>query len=69
MSSQRLEAILARLYTDRDFRERFLAGALAAAELEGLDDGERRAIEGIDRVGLRMMVESLAAKRRDRSHQ
>jgi hypothetical protein len=62
--SRAIEAWLARLYTDAEVRERFLAdperALTAAAELS---DAERRQLLGTDREGLQLHAQSLAAKR------
>ena len=60
-----LEAFLARLYTDEALRRRFLADP--HAEIQRAKLGELSAeLERIDAVGLELMAESLAAKKRDR---
>ena len=63
MSSVALEAYLARLYTDIDAREAFLAYPERAARAEGISDTDAAALRDIDRVGLRMAAESYAHKR------
>jgi hypothetical protein len=63
MSSPAFEALLARLYTDAALRSRFLDDARREAVRAGLSDDECRALASIDREGLRLAAESLAAKR------
>ena len=57
------EAFLARLYTDADERERFLANRRGVAEQAGLQPHECRALDAIDRVGLELAARSFARKR------
>ena len=66
MSSPRLEAFLARLYTDPPALEALLAAPRAAAQASGLDAAEVEALVNVDRVGLVMAARSFAAKRRGR---
>lgn len=61
-----IEAVLARLYTDPRFLERFLAHPAQVAAESGLADREAEALAGIDPEGLRMAAASYAAKRRCR---
>ena len=63
MSSPRFEAFLARLYVDESFLKRFLASPAEAMSEAALDERERRAATGIDRVGLVMAARSYRAKR------
>jgi hypothetical protein len=63
MSSPRFEAFLARLYTDENFRARFLADIRGEAERHNLSDEECTALEKIDRVGLEMAARSFGKKR------
>jgi hypothetical protein len=63
MSSAALEAYLARLYTDSELRERFLADPRLEAHLAGLSTTEVAALATIDTVGLRMAAQSFARKR------
>jgi hypothetical protein len=67
LSSQRFETFLARLYSDRGFRERFLAAPESVATEAGLDDHEQRAAVDIDRVGLLMAARSYELKRAGRA--
>jgi hypothetical protein len=66
LSSQRFETFLARLYADRDFRERFLAAPESVVTEAGLDDHERRAAVDIDAAGLLMAARSYELKREGR---
>jgi uncharacterized protein (UPF0276 family) len=59
----RLEAYLARLYTDGDLRARFLAAPLAEARLAGFAPDEAQRIARLDRVGLGLAAASFARKR------
>lgn len=63
MSAPLLEAFLARLYTDAEFRACVLADPLGEAARAGLDPDECAAIAAIDRVGLDSAAESYARKR------
>jgi hypothetical protein len=67
MSSPRLEAFLARLYTDEAALAQFLAAPRAAALAAGLDAGEAAALAEADRDGLVMAARSFAAKRARKS--
>lgn len=61
-----LEAFLARLYTDAELRERFLADPEGEARRAGLDDDAASRLAQIDRVGLELAAASFAAKREQR---
>jgi hypothetical protein len=63
MSSPRLEAFLARLYTEETDLAGFLAAPAASAAAAGLDAGEVAALTTIDRDGLVMAARSFHAKR------
>jgi hypothetical protein len=63
MSSPAFEVVLARLYTDRSFREQFLRDPSMALAHIDLTATERADLAGIDRVGLVMAAESYSAKR------
>lgn len=67
MSGPRLEAFLARLYTDAELRARFLADPAREAERAGFGADEREALAAIDRDGLVLAAESFAAKRAGRA--
>lgn len=58
-----LEAYLAKLYTDIDAREAFLADPERAAHAAGISDADAAALQFIDKVGLRMAAASYAHKR------
>jgi hypothetical protein len=62
-----LEAVLARLFTDERFLERFLAQPAETAAASGLQEKEAQALACIDREGLQMAAASYAAKRRCRA--
>ena len=61
-----LEAVLARLFTDQAFLQRFLAQPAETAAATGLAETDVKALASIDREGLQMAAESYAAKRRCR---
>ena len=63
MSAQRFETFLARVYSDRLFRERFLATPTQVVEEAGLDEQERRAALDMDEPGLLMAARSYEFKR------
>jgi hypothetical protein len=62
----RLEAFLARIYSDAAARTAFLADPAGEARRAGLDDAEQRAVIGIDRAGLDLAADSFARKRAGR---
>jgi len=62
-TSPAFEAFLTRLYVDPDFRHRFLQDPSGEASRAGLSESEKTALEGIDRVGLKLAAGSYAAKR------
>lgn len=61
--SPAFEAFLARLYVERDARERFLADPEGEARRADLGDFELAALLRIDRVGLEMAAGSFERKR------
>ena len=63
MSSPRLEAFLARLYTDERALTAFLQAPAEAARAAGLAQGEVMALAGADHAGLVMAAASFNAKR------
>jgi hypothetical protein len=63
VSSPRLEAFLARLYTEDQALADFLAAPAVSAADAGLDAAEIAALAEIDRDGLVMAARSFAAKR------
>jgi hypothetical protein len=63
MSSQQFETFLARLYADREFRERFLVSPQQVCAQAGLGEHEQRAALEIDRAGLLMAARSYEFKR------
>jgi hypothetical protein len=63
VSAQSIEVLLARLYTDRSFREAFLTDPERIARAQGLDDAEVAALCRIDREGLAFAARSFAHKR------
>jgi hypothetical protein len=67
MSESRLEAFLARIYTDQNARKEFLANPSAVALKAGLEPNEIDAVVKIDRVGLELYARSLERKRESRS--
>ncbi len=62
MNSPRLETLLARLLIDARFREAFLRDPREIADAQGLDRAECEALLAIDRPGLLMAADSIAAK-------
>lgn len=63
MSSRQFETFLARLYADREFRERFLSAPEQVAAQAGLSEQEQRAALEIDKPGLLMAARSYEFKR------
>ena len=63
MSSPALESFLARLYSDEQLLERFLADPRATAETAKLSVSETAALAAIDRDGLILASRSYARKR------
>jgi hypothetical protein len=59
----RFEHMLARLYTDRDARDRFIASPRGEGKRAGLDDEHVDALAAIDRPGLELAAASFARKR------
>ena len=68
MNSVAFERFLANIYVDPAARERFLADPRAEAARAGLSDEQCRALEAIDRVGLKMAARSFAHKRARKHH-
>lgn len=66
MSSQRLEAFLALLYTDETARKRFLADPRGEAARAGLTESQIASLEQIDRIGLELSAQSLTGKKKKR---
>jgi hypothetical protein len=63
MSSPRIEASLARLYTDDGALAAFLRSPVETARAFGLDDGDAAALAAVDRDGMIMAAASYRAKR------
>ena len=63
MSSQRFEAFLARLYSERAFLDEFMRSPERATREMGLDAREQQAALAIDRAGLLMAARSYELKR------
>lgn len=63
MNQGALEAYLAKLYTNPDARETFLADPVSAARDAGLSDTDANSLRNIDQAGLRMAAASYAHKR------
>lgn len=63
MSTHTVEIILARLYSDIQARESFLADAAQFLLAYELSESERSALIAIDRAGLLMAADSYAHKR------
>ncbi len=66
MSTADVEAFLARLYTDEDFRACFLTAPREVLALESLSAEERAAIAAIDRSELILAADSYRHKRENR---
>lgn len=64
MNGERLEAVLARLYTDEAYRAAFLANPREAARAEGLSEADGEGLAAIDKDGLELAADSHARKRR-----
>jgi hypothetical protein len=67
MSSPRLEAFLASLYTDEASLAAFIRAPAETARAAGLDDADVSAMVAADRVGLVMAAASYRAKRARRN--
>lgn len=63
MNAQRLEAFLARLYTDAEARRAFLADPYAATARARLDQAASDALAAIDLTGLELAAKSFEQKR------
>lgn len=63
MDAMRLEAFLARVYTDPAALELFLADPAEAARAAGLSTGEAQALAAWDHEGARMAAAGFQAKR------
>jgi hypothetical protein len=59
----RVEALLARLYTDATARDRWLADPDGESRRAGLDDAACAAMRALDRPGLELAAESFTRKR------
>ena len=66
MSTADVEALLARLYTDEDFRTRFLDAPDDVLARESLSVDERAALLAIDRSELILAANSYRHKRENR---
>jgi hypothetical protein len=66
-AAERLEAYLARLYTDEEVRRRFLADPRGEALAAGLDPDDAEAVAAVDPLGLSLAAESTARKRSGRA--
>jgi hypothetical protein len=67
MSAQAVETLLARLYSEPQYRRTFLQAPRQTARAAGLDEAEAQALARIDRVGLELAAESYARKRAGRA--
>jgi hypothetical protein len=63
LSAPVFEEVLARLYSDRDFMERFVADPAGELAVYGLTVEERDDLSAIDRTGLLMAAKSYERKR------
>jgi hypothetical protein len=68
LMSQALEALLARIYTDRAALEQFLADPQAAAEQAGCSPAEAARLKDPDAVGLRLAHQSFEKKRTQKAN-
>ena len=66
MTGPKFEFALARLYTDKAFRARFLAAPEQVALDKGLSPVEATALAAIDREGLELAAHSFEKKREGR---
>lgn len=64
MSAAALELFLARLYTDPDFRKRFLADRDSVARAADLDADEVAAVSALEARDLELAAASFASKRK-----
>ncbi|MCB1191548.1 MAG: hypothetical protein H7A23_05455 [Leptospiraceae bacterium] len=64
MSSPKFEEFLVRLYTNGDFRERFLENPYIYAKKFGLAEEESKSLEQIDKIGLALAARSYEHKRK-----
>ncbi|HEU5056339.1 MAG TPA: hypothetical protein VFU21_07430 [Kofleriaceae bacterium] len=62
----RLEAFLARLYTDAEARAAFVADPLGAARAAGVAPADAARLAAIDRADLELAAASVASKRQRR---
>ena len=60
------EQFLAALYTDEEFRARFVADPLSTALAAGLTEDDAREVAGIDLEALRLAARSFEKKRKSR---
>jgi hypothetical protein len=67
MSSPRIEALLARLYTDDAALAAFLRSPVETAKAFGLEPGEAASLAAVDHDGLVMAAASYRAKRAGRT--
>ena len=63
MTTPAFEAFLAKIYTDADFRRRFLDDPQRLAAEHGLSEEESSHLMNIDRVGLELAAKTFAYKR------
>lgn len=64
---QVLEAFLAAIYVDSEARARFIADPFGEARRAGVSEADAQALVDVDRVGLELVVASLARKRHHRA--
>ena len=63
VSTPEFEAVLARLYSDQEFRQRFVDAPAAALAQSGLSENQCAALAAIDRKGLLLAAKSFAHKK------
>jgi len=68
MSTPRFEEFLARLYTDRVFREQFLADRRGIASAVGLTEEQIASVIAIDAEGLILAAKGFEKKRARHQH-
>lgn len=67
MNDPNFERFLAKLYTDDDFRARFLRDPVETAASQKLNKAQTEALVKIDKIGLAFAARSFAAKRRGKA--
>lgn len=68
MTSCQFESFLARLYTDREYLDKFLNDPHLLLDQYLLNTEEREALINIDKAGLILSVKSFACKRKQKTN-